>query len=57
MRSQPLTRGSGAPSSGMNIAYLVIDFWNDYSFVTMFRVYLFDDQGFRHDLGDVKIGF
>lgn len=46
-----------APSSGMNIAYLVIDLWNDYSFVTMFRVYLFDGQGVRHELGDVKIGF
>lgn len=23
----------------------------------MFRVYLFDGQGLRHDLGDVKIGF
>lgn len=57
MRFQPLPRGSGAPSSGMSIAYLVIDFWNDYSFVTMFRVYLFDGQGVRHDLGDVKIGF
>lgn len=47
----------GIPSEGKNVAYLRIDHWNDYSFVTMFQVELFDEFGVRHSLGSVKIGF
>ena len=34
-----------------------MDLWNDYSFVTMFDVVLFDENGTRFELGSVKIGF
>lgn len=47
----------GEPSTGQNQAILRIDNWNDYSFVTMFQVLLFDEHGARFDLGSVKIGF
>lgn len=45
------------PSEGKDIAYLRIDRWNDFSFVTMFQVTLFDPNGRQHELGSVKIGF
>lgn len=50
-------REKSVPSSGNNIAYLKIDHWNDFSFVTMFHLYAFDDYGTRHDMGNIKIGF
>ncbi|PDS68850.1 AAA family ATPase [Rhizobium phaseoli] len=50
-RSQPV------PQAGKNEAYLRIDGWNDYDFVTMFEVVLFDENGKRHQLGNMKIGF
>lgn len=45
------------PDSGRSEAYLRIDHWNDYSFVTMFDVILFDENGRKFELGSVKIGF
>lgn len=52
-----LPRGSRTPPSGLNTAYLTIDHWNDFSFVTMFYLELHDEQGALHDIGNVKIGF
>lgn len=52
-----VSRSERTPSDGRNIAYLAIDSWNDYSYVTMFYVTLCDEHGGRHDLGNVKIGF
>lgn len=52
-----LPKGTKTPQSGFNTAYLSIDYWNDYSFVTMFYLVLFDEKGVLHDLGNVKIGF
>ncbi|WP_025562440.1 hypothetical protein [Psychromonas sp. SP041] len=45
------------PNEAINTAYLHIDNWNDYSFVTMFYLTLFDELGKKHDLGNIKIGF
>lgn len=46
------------PKDGQsNIVYLRIDHWNDYSFVTMFEVYAYDENGQRHNLPNIKIGF
>lgn len=45
------------PTQQKNCAYLRIDNWNDYSFITMFDIVLFDQEGQMHDLGQVKIGF
>ncbi len=52
-----LPRGTSTPNKGRNTAYLSIDRWNDYSFVTMFYLSLHDDEGILHDIGNVKIGF
>lgn len=49
-RSSP----SGNP---VNAVFLRADGWNDYSFVTMFDVTAFDEQGRRHELSNIKIGF
>ncbi|MBW4705177.1 AAA family ATPase [Micromonospora sp. RL09-050-HVF-A] len=37
-------------------ALLVIDWWNDYHFVTQFQLIIFDRAGERHEIGHVKIG-
>lgn len=45
------------PASGMGTGYLVVDNWNDYSFRTLFQLFLYDNHGARHELGDIKIAF
>lgn len=50
-------RSEPVPRQGVSTVYLWIDHWNDYSFVTMFDVVLYDEFGVRHDLEKVKIGF
>lgn len=40
-----------------NTAYLKIDHWNDFSFVTMFDLIVYDENGKRYEIGKVKIGF
>lgn len=57
MRFHVLPARSKPPSLGRNEVYLVIDHWNDYSFVTSFGVYAFDEHGVGHDLSGVRIGF
>ncbi|EGQ8188741.1 ATP-binding cassette domain-containing protein [Vibrio cholerae] len=50
-------REQKVPSTGTNTAYLHVDRWNDFSFVTMFFLTVFDDKGRGHDIGQIKIGF
>ncbi|WP_261835833.1 P-loop NTPase family protein [Vibrio ishigakensis] len=45
------------PSSSISTAYLQVDYWNDYSFITMFYMTVFDQNGTSHDIGNVKIAF
>lgn len=52
-----LDRTDKLPSQATNTAYLRYDGWNDFHFVTMFYVTLYDSAGKPHDLGNVKIGF
>ncbi|MEP4892247.1 MAG: AAA family ATPase [Aliiglaciecola sp.] len=52
-----LPRNAQRPTSGINTAYLNVDYWNDYRFITMFYLTIFDKSGSKHDIGDVKIGF
>jgi len=52
-----IPRNASPPSTARNVVFLRIDQWNDYSFITMFDVLAFDEQGVRHELGNVKIGF
>lgn len=57
MKFHLLARGKKPPATGDNDVYLTIDHWNDYSFTTMFDVYIFDENGRGFDVGAVKIGF
>ncbi|MBM4890243.1 AAA family ATPase [Vibrio parahaemolyticus] len=50
-------RNHRVPSSGVSTASLHIDLWNDFSFVTMFYLSVFDEKGELHELGNIKIGF
>ena len=52
-----ISRGQSFPSEGRDRAYLRVDHWNDFSFVTMFDVMIFDESGEGHEIGAVKIGF
>lgn len=52
-----IARTTRFPDAGTSRIYLKIDHWNDYSFVTMFSVLIFDEHGTQHTLPDVKIGF
>lgn len=52
-----IPREQRIPSSGVNTAYLHVDRWNDFSFVTMFYLSLYDQKGELHEIGNVKIGF
>ncbi|WP_341912830.1 AAA family ATPase [Ferrovibrio terrae] len=57
MQFDIVNRGQRFPTAGRDTAHLRVDYWNDYSFVTMFDVLLFDEHGTPFELGNVKIGF
>ena len=57
MQFEIVNRGQRFPTAGRETAYLRVDYWDDYSFVTMFDVLLFDEHGIPFELGSVKIGF
>ncbi|MFA9217470.1 MAG: AAA family ATPase [Sphingomonadaceae bacterium] len=57
MQFEIVRRGGHFPTAGREKAYLRVDLWNDYSFVTMFQVLLFDEHGTPFELGSLKIGF
>lgn len=45
------------PAGVRTAAFLVTDYWDDwFSFRTMFSLWLFDEEGLRHNVGSVKIG-
>lgn len=50
-------REQRVPTTGINTAYLYVDRWNDYSFITMFYLSLYDEKGTLVEVGNVKIGF
>ncbi|WP_349540666.1 AAA family ATPase [Sagittula sp. NFXS13] len=52
-----VSRGDGYSTGLKNCVYLEIDRWNDYSFVTMFEVFAYDDNGTGRKLPNIKIGF
>ncbi|EKZ9001013.1 AAA family ATPase [Vibrio fluvialis] len=39
-----------------NTAYLKENSWDDFGFKTLFSLIIFDNEGERHDIGNVKIG-
>lgn len=57
MKFQIVQRDQCLPSAGSDSVYLRIDYWNDFSFVTMFYVSYHDKSGKLHNIGNVKIGF
>jgi len=52
-----LSRNELDPNFGYNTVYLQPDNWDDYSYKTLFSLYLFDESGKKHELGNTKIGF
>lgn len=48
--------GVPSPSQKPNTAYLKASDWDDYGFITLFALVVFDSNGVRHDIGSVKIG-
>jgi len=52
-----IERTAHPPDAGVSSVFLKIDRWNDFSFVTMFSVTIFDENGEQHTLPSVKIGF
>jgi len=45
------------PNQAIETVYLLPSNWDDYSFKTIFTLTLFDEQGTRHELGSIKIGY
>jgi len=45
------------PEQGRNIAYLQSDNWDDFGHKTLFYLTVFDEEGKKHSIGNVKIGF
>jgi ABC-type transport system involved in cytochrome c biogenesis ATPase subunit len=56
MRFTLIGHGSRFQAGRPGEAFLVIDWWNDYHFVTQFQLIVFDAAGQRHEIGNVKIG-
>lgn len=52
-----LSKSTWVPDIGRNAVYLKEDYWNDYSFVTLFHMSFHDDKGQLHEIGGIKIGF
>lgn len=50
-------KGKWLPDHGKSIAYLYADNWNDYSFFTLFGLKIYDQDGYLHDIGGVRIAF
>ena len=57
MEFRVLSKSTWVPDTGNDTVYLKVDFWNDYSFVTMFHMSLHDEDGQLHEIGNIKIGF
>lgn len=52
-----IDRGVLFPEAKVNSVYLRKDRWNDYDFQTLFQMVVYDEEGLKHYLGDIKIGF
>ncbi|HHF4336216.1 hypothetical protein [Haemophilus influenzae] len=57
MQFKLLGRNEKLPSHARNLVCLTIDLWNDYSYVTMFFMNVFDSEGKIYRIGNIKIGF
>lgn len=57
MQFKLLGRNEKLPYHAKNLVCLTIDSWNDYSYVTMFFMNVFDNEGNTYRIGNIKIGF
>ena len=57
MQFSIIPRSSAIPEGGHDQIYLKVDLWNDYSFITMFTMYVRDSKGNLHEIGSTKVGF
>jgi len=57
MKFRVISRDTWIPAGDKDTVYLKIDNWNDFSFVTAFRMSFYDEHGKLHDIGLIKIGF
>jgi len=48
---------SGYTNTGRLVAFLTDDNWDDYSFKTLYHLIVFDENGNKHEIGNVKIGY
>jgi predicted ATPase len=55
MKFVHVARSSSRTRGGENVAYLIGDDWDDYTFRTLFKLLIFDRQQRRYEIGDVKI--
>jgi hypothetical protein len=51
-----VTRTTKLPDVGPNAAYLIEDSWDDFSFKTLFVLFVYDADGSRRRIGELKIG-
>ncbi|WNI16213.1 AAA family ATPase [Actinacidiphila sp. ITFR-21] len=56
MQFTVVEQGGRQPKGGRSRALLVRDGWNDFGFITMFHLVIYDEDGRRHGIGEVKIG-
>ncbi|MEB8237786.1 AAA family ATPase [Raoultella ornithinolytica] len=52
-----LPRKYSVPLTANNILFLEPDNWDDFGYKTLFSLYLFDEKGCKHELGNTKIGY
>lgn len=54
---QKLSEHGSLPAQARSIAYLQPDNWDDFGYKTLFILTVFDDQGNKQEIGNLKIGF
>ena len=54
---QKLARRGYPPAQARNTAYLQPDNWDDFGHKTLFTLTVFDEQGNKREIGNLKIGF
>jgi len=52
-----IPKGKNIPDKGCLVAYLKDDNWDDYNFKTLYELTVFDENGIKHEIGGVKIGY
>ena len=52
-----MLRDYDIPSQATNTAYLQYNNWNDFGYQTLFNLTVFDENGTRFDIGNIKLGF